>query len=136
MGDMGPCRESGYNILAPVANPTDDVKYCPAYNLGKPDDPSFEKTLVAARAVGDKDGCSTCTGSELKTGYKALFVGTVKTADEWSGEAPIKLTVSEILAAGSACPNGKEQTTAPCDSYVLPKLPQTEDDGAMGLSAT
>ena len=117
--DLSICRDSGYVILAALSEmeTTMMAKYCPAYRIGG--ESGFDKTLALARAVGNKNsGCSTCQGSEVDRGFRALFVGTV---DDDGGDdlaalsvGPVELRVTSVLKAGSACPNGMSQTRPPC----------------------
>ena len=113
--DVARCTDSGFEILAPVSKPTADAAYCPAYRIGGSS--GFDDTLKLARELGNKNGsCSTCTGSTLDKGFRALFVGTVSSDAKWSGSKPPLLEVTQVLKAGSKCPNGLAQTPAPCDS--------------------
>ena len=112
--DVGVCRDSGYEILAPLSKATADAAYCPAYRIGG--DSGFDKTLKLAREMGNKNGaCTTCTGSEVDQGFRAVFVGTVSSGATWSADKPPVLEVTQVLKAGSQCPNGMSQTQSPCD---------------------
>ena len=112
--DVGVCRDSGYEILAPLSKATADAAYCPAYRIGG--DSGFDKTLKLARELGSKDaGCTTCTGSELKQGFRAVFVGTVSSGATWSADKPPELEVTQVLKAGSQCPDGLSLTRSPCE---------------------
>ena len=112
--DQKVCRDSGYEILAPLPAPTSTAAYCPAYRIGGAS--GFDKTLTLARKLGSKkSGCSTCTGAgTLVKGFRALFVGRVSASAVWSAAKPPVLEVSRVLQAGSKCPNGLPQTQPPC----------------------
>ena len=112
--DQKVCRDSGYEILAPLPTPTSTAAYCPAYRIGGAS--GFRKTLKLARKLGSKkSGCSTCTGTgTLAKGFRALFVGRVSADATWSAAKPPVLEVSPVLQAGSKCPNGLPQTQPPC----------------------
>ena len=113
--DVGVCRDSGFEILAPLSEATADAAYCPAYRIGGAS--GFDDTLKLARELGNKDaGCTTCTGSGLDKGFRALFVGTVSSGAVWSADKPPVLEVTQVLQAGSQCPNGIPQTQPPCGS--------------------
>ena len=116
--DLDVCRNSGYEILAPLSNPTADAAYCPAYRIGGAS--GLEKTLKLGRKLGNKDaGCKSCTGTgTLDKGFRALFVGQVSSSATWSADKPPVLDVSRVLKAGSKCPNGLPQTQPPCGSLV------------------
>ena len=111
--DVGVCRDSGFEILAPLAKATANATYCSAYRIGG--DSGFKKTLDLAREVGNKDaGCSTCTGSEVDKGFRAVFVGTVSSEATWAADIPRMLSVTQVLKAGSDCPNGLSRTRPSC----------------------
>ena len=111
--DVSICYNSGFEILAPLSEATADAAYCPAYRIGG--DSGFEKTLKLAREVGNKGaGCSTCTGDAVDKGFRAVFVGTASSGSTWSADKPPVLSVSEVLKAGSKCPNGLSPTQSPC----------------------
>ena len=111
--DVSICYNSGFEILAPLAKPTSDAAYCPAYRIGG--DTGFEDTLKLAREQGNKNaGCSTCTGTEVDKGFRALFIGTVDSDADWSADKPPVLKVTQVLKAGSKCPNGLSLTKPPC----------------------
>ena len=111
--DVGVCRDSGFEILAPLVKATANAAYCSAYRIGGAS--GFKKTLDLAREVGNKDdGCSTCTGSEVDKGFRAVFVGTASSEATWSAEKPPVLSVTQVLKAGSECPNGLSRTQPPC----------------------
>ena len=115
--DVGICRDSGFEILAPLSKPTADAAYCPAYRIGGTS--GFADTLKLARELGNKNaGCYTCTGNTINQGFRALFVGTVTGGATWSAAKPPVLEVSQVLQAGSKCPNGLPQTQPPCGSAV------------------
>ena len=122
--DQRVCRDSGYEILAPLPTPTSTAAYCPAYRIGGAS--GFDKTITLARELGSKKfGCSTCTGTgTLEKGFRALFVGRVSASATWSAAKPPVLEVSRVLKAGSKCPNGLPQTQPPCGSAVIttPKM--------------
>ena len=117
--DQSVCRDSGYEILAPLPTPTSTAAYCPAYRIGGAS--GFDKTITLARELGSKkSGCSTCTGTgTLEKGFRALFVGRVSASATWSAAKPPVLEVSRVLQAGSKCPNGLPQTQPPCGSAVI-----------------
>ena len=116
--DQSVCRDSGYEILAPLPTPTSTAAYCPAYRIGGGAS-GFDKTLKLARELGNKNnGCTTCTGSKVDKGFRALFVGRVSGSTAWSAAKPPVLEVSQVLQAGSKCPNGLPQTQPPCGSAV------------------
>ena len=112
--DVEVCRNSGFEILALLAQKTEDAAYCSAYRIGG--DSGFAKTLELARETGSQlAGCTTCSGfGFLEKGFRALFVGTVALKATWSADEPPVIEVSEVLTAGSECPNGLGQTTPPC----------------------
>ena len=111
--DVGVCRNSGFEILAPLFEQTQTAAYCSAYRVGG--DSGMDKTLKLARQLGNKDaGCTTCTGSSIDKGFRALFVGTVSSSATWSASKPPILQVIQVLQAGSKCPNGLPQTHPPC----------------------
>ena len=138
--DLSICRDSGYVILAALSEmeTTMMAKYCPAYRIGG--ESGFDKTLALARAVGNKKGgCSTCKGSELDRGFRALFVGTVD--DDGGGDdlaafslGPVELRVTSVLKAGSACPNGMSQTRPPCG--IISVRPTTTTTTANATTTT
>ena len=131
--DVGICRDSGFEILAPLSEATADAAYCPAYRIGG--SAGFDKTLKLAREVGDKGaGCSTCTGSELDKGFRAVFVGTVSGGGTWSWSEPPVLSVSEVLRAGSECPNGLTKTQAPCGAASVTTTTVTTSTGLCDAS--
>merc|ERR1719201_2967700 len=75
--DVEVCRNSGFEILAPLAQKTQDAAYCSAYRIGEGAS-GFDKTLDLARETGSQLACSTCKGfGFLDKGFRALFVGTV-----------------------------------------------------------
>ena len=116
--DVGVCRDSGFEILAPLSTKTSTAAYCPAYRIGGGAS-GFDKTLKLARELGNKNaGCSTCTGSKVDKGFRALFVGRISGSTAWSAAKPPVVEVSQVLEAGSKCPNGLAQTQPPCGSDV------------------
>ena len=119
--DQQVCRDSGYEILAPLSTPTSSAAYCPAYRIGGAS--GFDKTIALARKLGSKEsGCSTCTGETgtLEKGFRALFVGRVSADAAWSAAKPPVLEVSRVLRAGAECPNGLPQTQPPCGTSTAP----------------
>ena len=132
--DVGVCRDSGFEILAPLAQKTADAAYCPAYRIGGGAS-GFDKTLKLARELGNKDnGCSTCTGSKVDKGFRALFVGRVSGSTAWSAAKPLVLEVSQVLEAGSECPNGLGQTQPPCGSDVATTAAAAPATTAAGMN--
>ena len=111
--DVDVCRDSGFEILAPLAQATANAAYCSAYRIGG--DFGFNKTLDLAREMGNKNaGCSTCTGGEVDKGFRAVFVGKVSSGGAWSADKPPVLSVSQVLKAGSECPDGLSRTQPTC----------------------
>ena len=132
--DVGVCRDSGFEILAPLAQKTADAAYCPAYRIGGGAS-GFDKTLKLARELGNKNnGCTTCTGSKVDKGFRALFVGRVSGSTAWSAAKPPVLEVSQVLEAGSKCPNGLGQTQPPCGSDVATTAAAAPATTAAGTS--
>ena len=112
--DVARCRDSGFEILAPLSTKTSTAAYCPAYRIGGGAS-GFDKTLKLARELGSKNaGCRTCTGSKVDKGFRALFVGRVSDSDTWYEDSPIPFQVSQVLEAGSKCPAGFLQAQSPC----------------------
>ena len=111
--DVDRCLKSGFEILATLSTKTGDASYCPAYRIGG--DSGFDNTVKLARELGNKaGGCSTCTGSTVDKGFRALFVGKVSSGATWSADKPPVLEVTQVLEAGSKCPNGLAQTQPAC----------------------
>ena len=133
--DVPRCLNSGFEILAPLATATADAAYYPAYRIGDKE-AGFWDTVKLARELGSvAAGCTTCKGNKLAKGFSAVFVGKVSGDATWSSEKPPVLEVSQVLEAGSKCPNGMAPTQppgpgpAPTPGPVATPAPSPSDNG-------